>query len=439
MTRKVKFAAYLASVIAPWLIMGSAAFADEQYAPTQIIPVPGGLTSFDISFVDPDIGKYALADRTNKAVDVVDTNTKALVQRTASPPFAGVIASPANAAGPNGVIIVDQREIWAADGPLLGGCVPSPTGLRCSGPVMSPSSIKVIDLNSGTTTHVIQNNGIRRADELCVDPSRGVVLVANDDPLDNFLTFISTTTYSIVATIKLDGTDPAGNNLRADGIEQCQWNPRNGKFYLAVPATKDVQGNGAPGVVLVISSHFPFKVEQAFTIPTVSGCTGPQGLAFGPNHEIQLGCGGANSVIIDDANGSIIANQTGQGGADEVWYNSGDNHFFIARSGAGKLGTEEAGPTPSADLDGATAIGSHSVAADSVRNQVYVPIRSTTFPATPPTVSTICSAHGGSDSNGCIAIYTAPKDSDDQCVIKGTPAVASISGDPAFVHANCGK
>jgi hypothetical protein len=210
MIRTVKLAACVAVVTGPCLVIGTAALADEQYTPTQVVTVPGGLTSFDISFVDPDVGKYALADRTNKAVDVVDTNTKTLVQRTASPPFAGVIASPGNAAGPNGVIIVNHREIWAADGPLIGGCVPSPTGLRCSGPVMSGSSVKVIDLNTGATTHVIQNNGQRRADELCVDLSRGVVLVANDDSLDNFLTFISTTTYSIVATIKLDGTDPAG-------------------------------------------------------------------------------------------------------------------------------------------------------------------------------------------------------------------------------------
>src|SRR3954451_22200938 len=114
MTRTVKLAACLAVIIAPCLVMGVAARADEQYMPTQVVPVPGGLTSFDIGFVDPDIGKYALADRTNKAVDIVDTNTKVLTQRTASPPFVGVVASPANAAGPNGVIIVDHREIWAA-------------------------------------------------------------------------------------------------------------------------------------------------------------------------------------------------------------------------------------------------------------------------------------------------------------------------------------
>jgi hypothetical protein len=422
-------------------MIGAAAPANEQYTATQIVNVPGGLTSFDISFVDPAINTFVLTDRTNKAIDVVNTNTKVLVQRPASPPFVGIVASPANASGPNGVIIVDHREIWAADGPLLGNCVPSPTGLRCTGPVLAQSSVKVIDLQTGATTHVIPNGGVRRADELCVDPNRGVVLVANDDPLDNFLTFISTTTYQIVATIRLDGSDPNGNSIIADGIEQCQWNPRNGKFYLAVPATKDSQGNEGPGLVLVISAHNPFKVEQVFTIPASTGCTGPQGLAFGPNHEIQLGCGGPStaSLIIDDANGNVIATQTGEGGADEVWYNSGNNHFFIARSGAAKLGVQDAGPPPSGDPDGVSAIGSHSVAADSVRNEVYVPIRSTTFPASPPTVSTICSSHGGVDANGCIAIYTAPNDADDQCQVKGTPAVAVNSGDLAFQHAKCGK
>src|SRR5262249_6834302 len=146
--------------------------------------------------------------------------------------------------------------------PLLGNCVSSPTGLRCDGNnVLAQSSVKVIDLHTGATTHIIPNGGVRRADELCVDPKRGVVLVANDDPLDNFLTFISTATYSIVATIRLNGTDPNGNSIIADGIKQCQLNPRNGKFYLAVPATKDTLGNSGPGLVLVISAHHPFKVE----------------------------------------------------------------------------------------------------------------------------------------------------------------------------------
>lgn len=444
MSRKVKRVAGLVGAIVPLLFMmaGVAAAGNERYTPTQVIPVPGGLTSFDISAVDPAIDTFALADRTNKTIDLIDTRTKTLIQRPASPPFAGNVASPANASGPNGVIIVDHRELWAADAPLFGGCVSSPTGLKCSGPLLAQSSVKVIDLKTGATTHIIQNGGQRRADELCADPRRGVVLVANDDPLDSFLTFISTSTYSVVGTIRLDGTDPNGNSLIADGIEQCQWNPRNGKFYLSVPATKDTHGNAGPGKVLVISSHNDFKVEQAFTIPTSTGCTGPQGLALGPNHEIQLGCGGANSVVIDDASGNVVATQSGEGGADEVWYNPGNNHFVIAAGAAArgpKFGVEDAGPHPSADPDVATAIGSHSIAADPIRNEVYVPIRSTAFPASPPTVSTICSSHGGADANGCIAIYSKPSGSADQCLVKNTAVIAGKDGEPVFQRARCRK
>src|SRR5262245_24076714 len=54
---------------------------DEVFAVTTAItlPSPQNITSFDISFVDPVIGQYFLADRTNKAVDVVDTATNTLM------------------------------------------------------------------------------------------------------------------------------------------------------------------------------------------------------------------------------------------------------------------------------------------------------------------------------------------------------------------------
>ena len=37
-----------------------------------------------------------------------------------------------------------------------------------------------------------------------------IVLTANDNPVDNFLAFFNTETYSIIQKIKLDGTDPNG-------------------------------------------------------------------------------------------------------------------------------------------------------------------------------------------------------------------------------------
>ena len=55
--------------------------ADETFAPTTVISLPSGqkIQSFDISFVDPVTGIYILGDRTNTAVDVIDTTTNTVL------------------------------------------------------------------------------------------------------------------------------------------------------------------------------------------------------------------------------------------------------------------------------------------------------------------------------------------------------------------------
>ena len=451
MLRKIKSVACFAVALGFCLFARLGFAAEEVYSLKTTIPVPGGLTSFDIIFVDANIRTAVLADRTNKSIDVIDTNTNTLThQYTATPPFVGVVASPANASGPNGVIIVDQKEIWATDAPVLSTC--SGTPLSCT----TPSSIKVIDLASGATTHVIPNGGVRRADELCEDVKHEVVLAANDDPLDNFLTFVNTETYSVIGTThKLDGSDshfkitltptpPGTTKVAADGIEQCKFNPRTHAYYLAIPATQVTTTTGTtagPGVVLKISRDAPFHIEETFTIPASSGCSGPQGLAIGPRHEIQLGCGGANSLIIDERNGAIIVTETGEGGADEVWFNPGDDSYFIARSGAGKLGVEDARSSPPhADADVTTTIGSHVVAADMLMNQIYVPVRANTVAGTCTTAgcATLCgpASTTGPASKGCIAVFTAPND--DRCLAQGMPVLDHDDGDdPVFMSVPC--
>jgi len=310
--------------------------------------------------------------------------------------------------------------------------------------IAAPSSVKVLDLKTGVTKATISTGGTGRADELCFNPVSDVVLIANDEPFDNFITFIGEDSFKVVGKIKFDGsdanagTDPATNKpIHADGIEQCQFNPRDGKFYLNIPATTTGAGDGR---VVRISAHAPFHVEKVFPISAATtGCAGPQGMAIGPDHQIGLGCGGKNSLIIDDRDGSTIQVVAGQGGTDENWYNPGNNHYFFARSGnvvtGGFLGVEDAGPPPSADPTAASGFGSHSVAADPIRNQVYVPIRGNTGvtaanpnppPPTLPSNNKICSSakdvfgNKGSDALGCIAVFTAPNDQDD-CRVQGAP------------------
>src|SRR5207248_192295 len=73
------------------------------------IPIPGAaLHGFDISWVDADTQRYYLADRSNKAVDVVDakngTFLKQITGGFAGVKFNGVGAANNDISGPNGVV-----------------------------------------------------------------------------------------------------------------------------------------------------------------------------------------------------------------------------------------------------------------------------------------------------------------------------------------------
>jgi hypothetical protein len=440
--------------IAPLLFTNTAVRADETLTLKNIISLPDGqlMRSFDISWVDPRSHTYALAasgtvdgtlgPASNPRIIIVDTRLNVVTQELDGG-FAGACHIPPardDFSGPNGVIVIEKgknTDVWAADGPIYSkSCDPT-------SPIKLFSNVKVIDLHTGVVKKVISTGGVMRADELCYNPRSDVVLVANDDPADNFITFIGEDNYKVLGKIRFDGTDPNGAKLLANGIEQCQFNHRDGKFYLSLP---DVGGGtgGHDGAVVRISGHAPFTVEKVFPIDGSTGCLGPQGLAVGPAHQLALGCGGTNSLIIDDRNGGTIAIVTGQGGTDEDWYNPGSNHYYFARSTPAALGVEDAGPPPSGDPTVATASGSHSVAADPIRNQVYVPIRGNAATHPTPGTSKVCSSgkdvfgNPGSDALGCIAVYTAPNDADD-CVAEGAPVVrVNEDGDPEFLKGRCG-
>ena len=68
------------------------------------------------------------------------------------------------------------------------------------------------------------------------------------------------------------------------------------------------------------------------------------------------------------------------------------------------------------DLSTTTAVGSHSVAADSKTNLVYVPIRGNNAVAGSGAVcskATDSFGNAGSDALGCILSYVAPRETAD--------------------------
>jgi len=424
--------ALVATAIPAWLV-GTAAWAADEVFVSRVSPItlPMGkkIQAFDISFDDPVIELYILADRTNAAVQAVQTDTDTLLTPyTATPPFAGAVTQNGvannNLSGPDGVITVGHREIWAGDGPQnTGGTNPMP--------IPGTSTVKVIDLLSGQTTHVINTKGTFRADELCLDPRDNLVLVANDaeQPFP-YVSLISTNSYSLLQQITFDGTIPSGSKIAApkatNGIEQCQWDARTARFYLNIPEVNGPGDDTAPGAVVVLKVTSPgmIAIDKIFNIDH-NKCAGPQGMAIGPDHQILLGCnapsgktasspngnGNFSTVIIDDRNGKIIATLNDESGADEVWYNDGDGQYFLARSAAPltqQLGVIDVKGDPSrldqsVFIGTAGAAGNHSVAADPIFNQVYVPIASTSGAS-----ATYC---GG--TNGCIAIFTTTPGNDD--------------------------
>src|SRR5712691_2653889 len=105
----------------------------------------------------------------------------------------------AGQSGPNGLVIIG-KEIWVGDGPFHG------TPNTCTGPITISSSVKVLDF-AGNIKQTILTGGQARADELCYNPFTNTVLIANNTPVDNFITFISTEDYGVLGSIKFDGSD----------------------------------------------------------------------------------------------------------------------------------------------------------------------------------------------------------------------------------------
>jgi hypothetical protein len=420
----------LGVVLAPWLFTVSAsAVVDETYAITHVIdvpltaantgtpgnpPIPPGLTSTDIAFVDPVAGVYVLADRSNAVIDVIDTRTNTVIHQWPAG-FAGPGTS--GNGGPNGVLIADSTFIWAGDA----------NGL-----------VKVLNLYTGAlVAPPIYVGGSRRADELCFDPVDHIVLVGSPSETTGskrFITFIDSNTYQILGKIVMDtvgvGPFPPGHGpLASGGIEQCQYNQRDGKFYINLPGANGTDGTpptaGPHALVLQID---PVSETILNTVDVYStGCTANNGMAIGPGDQIGIGCSGAGttSVIISEKTLTVEATLPNTA-TDEMWFNPGDNHYFFGNAAhlvdgpgsahAPQLGVVDAlGETgtgaPALDFYPASAEGSTTVAVDPNGNQAYVVIKNT-LAAQPYKICSTFSRGSIPDTRGCIAVYTptGPRD-----------------------------
>ena len=172
LSRNKQIVGTVISVVATLAVAGPAA-AQANLGPlfqvTAVIGVPvtgqGAQTffSFDISWNDPVLNKFFLADRSNKAIDVVNATTFAITQFV-NPAFAGFTGNN-DTSGPDGVLTANNSaELWVGDSPGKVWVLSSTSGAVKRLPGGAPNPIPV----GGTT----------RADELCYDPQDNLVMIA---------------------------------------------------------------------------------------------------------------------------------------------------------------------------------------------------------------------------------------------------------------------
>ena len=399
------------------------------------IPIPGGLKSFDISFVNPARDEYYLGDRGTKGVDVIDTEHLTFKRTAGSDqPFRGIVLNSKGGvdnahSGPAGVA-AHGRWLYAGDG---------------------NSTLHVIDLeapDASATKQVISTGGTTRVDEMALTTDGELIVVANnaeDPPYATLLTANGdshTSHVNIIQKIMIDNAIvPAGFGL---GLEQPTWDPKTRRFYTAIPTIADNpvgcnygQLTGpitCSGGLLVTDPKNPKAVEGAYSSTTNTGVIalnscGPNGATTGLHDNLLLGCtpgnfpAGATTLVINATthNYAEIANIVG---SDEVWYNPGDQRYYTGSSGRPK---PEGWPLNRGSvfgvIDGTSVLievipsssGSHSIAADPERNLIFVPEVYSTGPtavplgdqnftgavnASPTVGELVCGS-----ANGCVAVY----------------------------------
>jgi DNA-binding beta-propeller fold protein YncE len=346
------------------------------------ILVPGNPLRFDISWVDEARGRYFLAESGNAGVDVFDAENDLFLGRISG--FHGIPAADdpcgrIEGMGPNGVLVTPDNHLWADD---------------------AHGTVKVFDLtdakppfNDVVPAAVISTGANCRADELGFDPKDHVVVVGNPEEHPPFAAVISSDApYQLLSKIPFPD---------AEGIEQPAWNPglKGGRMLLTVPG----KNNNSEVAVLDLSKPKSPVVEA--TYPT-QNCG--SGLALGPGQHLLVGCGGGKPLIMISAlTGKLIATVDGTHGADEVWYNPGDNRFYapsgnnptptlsVIDAETGKLlDTLPAGP------------GSHSVAAYRRNNHVFVPIA---IPSQASPADACKVRFSLPEKQGCVAVYAPQK------------------------------
>ncbi len=411
---------------------GLGAPADTETKCLTAVQIPGSpLLSYDISWVNPHRAEYYLGDRSNSGIDIIDTRTLTFKRRLGGPGvFRGVVLR-ANGtvnndkSGPDGVAS-HGRWLYAGDG---------------------DSTLKVFDLDAPTASALKETvpSGVpadNRLDEMALTTDGEFLLTVNNaaEPLPFATLFAANgdrNHSSVLALSRITIDDHLFPGSPA--IEQPAWDPKTRRFYVSVPILGKPGGCGTAtcdGGMMVIdpTAVTPGNfVLGAFDPATNTGVVpltdcGPNGATVGPHDNLLLGCTLANnptnrSTLVINATTKHFVHVGGLVGSDEVWFNKGDGRYYTGSNRNCKSATvcSDQAADQAAVLgvvDGETnflietipqSSGSHSVAADSKRNLIFVPQNAAagTGRDTTNVGAGIC---GG--NNGCVGVYVHHVDHD---------------------------
>ena len=434
MSTKFKFVTYLSCAISPVLfgavsLATTSAMADTPCTFTpplttqtkcfKVVHIPGSaLRSFDISFVNPQRDEYYLADRSNSGIDIIDTNS--LKWKRTIGGFVGIVLTGAgavnnNKSGPDGVT-AHGRWVYAGDG---------------------DSTLKVIDLDAPrdqAIRQIIPTGGTTRVDEMALTENGTLLLAANNAEDPPFATLFAangddpTSHVTKITKITVDpAIMPTGFGL---SIEQPAWEPSTRRFYTSLPIiANNPMGCNYGQLAGPITCHggllitdptalaAPNAVQGAFNPATNTGvfpldACGPNGATVGPGQNLLLGCTTANnpsdnSTLVINAITKVQTHVAGIVGSDEVWFNAGDNRYYTGSNrqpGGAVLGVIDARTNTLIETIPQSS-GSHSVAADSKHNRIFVPQVAPVAVVGVGGDTTAVGAGICDSQSGCIAVY----------------------------------
>jgi hypothetical protein len=376
--------------------------------------------------VNPTRSEYYLADRSNAGIDIINTNTLTF-QRTIGG-FVGIKLTSAgavnnNISGPDGVTS-HGRWLYAGDG---------------------DSTLKVIDLSPSSAKspikQTISTGGMTRVDEMALTTDGTRLLAANNAEDPPFGTLFRANGDAPVSSVMIlskvvvsSAFVPTGFGL---SIEQPAWEPTTARFYTSIP----VIANNPPGcnfgqlsgpitcdggllVVNPATLTAGTNTIGAFDPTTNTGVVplhrcGPNGATVGPHQNLLLGCTPQNNpsntetlvINAENKNQTLVGGITG---SDEVWFNEGDRRYYTGSSRAcGLAGGCPTGGAALGVIDSTSVLietipqgsNSHSVAADSNRNLIFVPqVAPASVVGSGGDTTTVGAGICGSNS-GCVGVY----------------------------------